>query len=254
MIRPMEARVFALPGSHPAKAGILMLEHKGIEAKRRDLPNIVSRPVLRAMGFPGATVPAVKVAGRKVQTTRALARALDEIRPDPPLFPSDPALRARVEEAERWGDEVFQMVPRRLSFSTPVRRNRADLAGFFEGPVLGIPPRLAVATAAPLLAASGRMHGATDEAVKADLAALPSTLDHVDGLIAEGVIGGPERNAADFQIGPSMRLLMCYEDLQPVLEGRPAARFAREVVPYFPGHIRPVLPEDWLALLQPAAA
>jgi glutathione S-transferase len=250
----VEATVFTLPGSHPAKAGMLMLEHKGIEAKRIDLPNIVCRPVLRTMGFPGATVPAVKIDGKKIQTTRALARALDEIRPDPPLFPADPALRARVEEAELWGDEVFQMVPRRLSFSRPVRRNRADLAGFFEGPVLGIPPRVAVATAAPLLAASARMHRATDEAVTADLADLSSTLDYVDSLIADGVIGGPARNAADFQIAPSMRLLMCYEDLQPVIEGRPAAQFAREVAPHFPGHIRPVLPEDWLALLRPAAA
>src|SRR5919107_689268 len=120
----MKATVFAMPGSHSAKAGMLMLEHKGIEAKRIDLPNVVSRPILRAMGFPGRTVPAVKVDGRKVQTTRALARALEGFRRGPPLFPADPALRARVEEAELWGDEVFQMVPRRLSFSSPVRHNR----------------------------------------------------------------------------------------------------------------------------------
>jgi hypothetical protein len=31
-----------------------------------------------------------------------------------PLFPLDPEQRARVEEAERWGDQVLQPVPRRL--------------------------------------------------------------------------------------------------------------------------------------------
>ncbi len=250
----MKVKVYGMPGSHPVKAAMLMLGHKGIEAKRIDLPNVVSRPVLRAMGFPGPTVPAVKIDNRRVQTTRALARALDELRPDPPLFPADPALRARVEEAELWGDEVLQMVPRHLSFSTPMRRNRADFAEFFEGPLLGLPPRVAMACAAPLLAASARVNKATDEAVRADLEALPGMLDHVDALIEEGVIGGPQPNAADFQIAPSLRLLMCFDDIRPAVEGRPAERFARAVAPHFPGHVRPGLPADWLALLRPGPA
>ena len=194
--RRVEAKVYGIPGSHPVKAGMLMLEHKGIETKRIDLPNVVCRPVLRAMGFRGPTVPAVRIHGRRVQTTRALARTLDELRPNPPLFPSDPALRAVVEEAERWGDEVLQPVPRRLSFSGPIRRNRSDFAEFFEGPLLGLPPKVAVASAAPLLAAAARVNGATHDAVRADLAALPDMLDHVDALIEEGVIWGAERNAA----------------------------------------------------------
>jgi glutathione S-transferase len=31
-----------------------------------------------------------------------------------PLFPRDGAARARVEEAERWGEQALQPVPRRL--------------------------------------------------------------------------------------------------------------------------------------------
>ena len=250
----MKAKVYGVPGSHPVKAAMLMLEHKGIEADRTDLPNVVSRAVLRAMGFPGPTVPAVKIDGRRVQTTRALARALEELRPDPPLFPSDPELRTKVEEAERWGDEVLQMVPRRLSFSTPVRRNRSDFAEFFEGPLLGLPPKVAMASAAPLLMVSARLNKATDDVVRADLAALPGMLDHVDALMAAGVIGGAQRNAADFQIASSVRLLMCFDDIRPAIEGRPAERFASEVVPSYPGHIRPGLPPDWVAVLRPGAA
>ena len=252
---PVEARVYGLAGSHPVKAGMLMLAHKGIEAKRTDLPNVVCRPLLRAMGFPGPTVPAVKVDGRKVQTTRALARTLDEILPEPPLFPADPALRAKVEEAERWGDETLQPVPRRLAWSSPVRRNKKDLVSFFEGPLLGIPPKVAIATAAPLLAASAKINNATDEQVRADLAALPGILDHVDGLIADGVIGAPLRNAADFQIAASLRLLMCFGDVLPAVEGRPAAKLARDVVPEFPGHVPAGrLPPEWLAPLRTGAA
>ena len=250
----MEATVYGVPGSHPVKAGVLMLAHKGIQAKRVDLPNAAHRPILRALGFSGTTVPAVKVEGRKIQTTRGLARALDELRPDPPLLPADPALRPRVEEAERWGDEELQGVARRLAFSSPMRRRRTDFVDFFEGPLLGIPPRVAVATAAPLLALSAKLNKSTDDAVKADLVALPGMLDHVESLIREGVIGGPQRNAADFQIAASLRLLMCFDDIRPAIENRPAGRLALQIVPDYAGHVGPGLPADWLAPLRVSAA
>ena len=249
----MEATVYGVPGSHPVKAAMLMLSHKGIQAKRVDLPNGVHRPILRALGFAGTTVPAVKLEGRKLQTTRALGRALDEISPDPPLYPAEPSLRAKVEEAERWGDEVLQSVPRRLSFSGPMRRRRPDFVDFFEGPLFGIPPRVAVAAAGPLLALSARLNKATDEAVRSDLAALPEMLDHVEALIRDGVIGGPARNAADFQIAASLRLLMCFDDIRPAIEGRPAGRLAATVVPDYAGHVGPGLPADWLAPVRAAA-
>jgi glutathione S-transferase len=245
----MQATVYALPGSHPVKAALLMLDHKGVEWKRRDLANVVDRPLLRAMGFPGPTVPAIKIDGRKVQTSRAIARALDELIPEPPLFPADPDRRAAVEAAEKWGDEVLQPVPRRISWGA-MTRDRSGLRSFIEGPIMGIPPALAVATAAPLVYGSARINKATDDAVRADLMSLPALIDQVDDLIANGVIGGAERNAADFQIFASVRLLLCFDDLRPLLEGRPAAEHARRVVPDFPGRVSPVYPAEWL----PAAA
>lgn len=241
----MQATVYGLAGSHPVKAALLMLDRKGIAWKRRDLANVVDRPLLRMMGFPGPTVPAIKLDGRKIQTTRAIARALDELVPEPPLFPADPARRAAVEDAERWGDEVLQPVPRRLSWGA-LTRDRSGLASFVEGPIMGIPPKIAVATAAPLVYGSARVNKATDDAVRADLMSLPALIDQVDDLIANGVIGGGEPNAADFQIFPSVRLLLCFDDLRPLLEGRPAAEHALRVVPDFPGRIPPVYPAEWL--------
>jgi glutathione S-transferase len=249
----MRAKLYAIPGSHPVKTGILMLQHKGIEVTRTDIPPALSRALLRGLGFAGTRVPAVKLDGRRVQGTRALSRALEELRPDPPLFPSDPQLRARVEEAELWGDEVLQEIPRRLSFSSPIRRNRSDFESFFEGRLLGMSPRMAMATAAPLLAVSARLNGATDDAVRADLAALPDVLDRIDALIDEGVIGGDQRNAADFQLAASVRLLLCFEDVRPFIEGRPAERHAREVVSSYPGYVRAALPAEWLAPLRAGA-
>lgn len=241
----MQATVYALPGSHPVKAALLMLDHKGIAWKRRDLANVVDRPLLRAMGFPGVTVPAIKIDGRKIQTTRAIARALEELVPEPSLFPADPDRRAAVEAAERWGDEVLQPVPRRIAWGSLVR-DRSGLRSFVEGPIMGIPPGLAVATAAPLVYGSKRVNKATDDAVRADLWSLPALIDQVDDLIANGVIGGSERNVADYQIFASVRLLLCFDDVRPLLEGRPAAEHAMRVVPDFPGRVPPVLPAEWL--------
>jgi glutathione S-transferase len=241
----MQATVYALAGSHAVKAALLMLDHKGIEWRRRDLVNVVDRPLLRLMGFPGPTVPAVKLDGRRIQTTRALSRELDEIVPERPLFPADPDRRVAVEAAEQWGDEVFQPVPRRIAWAA-LKRDRSGLRSFIEGPILGIPPGVAVATAWPLVRGSVLLHKATDDAIRADLIALPTLLDQVDDLIANGVIGGDEPNAADYQIFTSVRLLMCFDDLRGQVEGRPTAERALRLVPDFPGRVPPVLPKEWL--------
>src|SRR5205085_6424699 len=109
-------RLYVIPASHPSVAAELMLQRKGIDFKRRDLITSMHIPILKAMGFPGRTVPALKADGRKVQGSRAIARFLDELKPEPPLFPADSAKRDAVEEAERWGDEELQPVPRRIAW------------------------------------------------------------------------------------------------------------------------------------------
>ena len=77
--------------------------------------------------------------------------------------------------------------------------------------------------------------------MRGDLATLPGMLDKVDAWIAEGVLDGEQLNAADFQIATSVRLLMCFDDLRPAIEGRPAGAFAMRICPDFPGRIGPVL-------------
>lgn len=67
-----------------------MLEHKGIEHKAVNLVPGAHAAALRLIGFRGGTVPALKLDGRRVQGTRAIARALDEAQPEPSLFPADP--------------------------------------------------------------------------------------------------------------------------------------------------------------------
>ena len=83
----------------------------------------------------------------------------------------------------------------------------------------GLPaPRLVGLAGWPVTWYNARKVGANDtEHVRKTVETLPALLDHVDDLLNEGTIGGEQRNAADFQIGTSVRLLMTFEDLAPAL-------------------------------------
>jgi glutathione S-transferase len=239
----MAATLFCVPASHPSLAAAPMLDHKGIDYRRIDFAPGLHRGLLRAVGFRGRTVPALRIDGRRVQGSREISRALDQIRAEPPLFPAD--RREDVERVEAWGDEELQPVPRRLAWAA-LKRDRSTIRTYLEDARLGFPKAVAAGTSAPLVYLSARLNQATDEAVRADLAALPGLLDRVDGWIGEGVLGAPERHAADFQVATSLRLLLGMEDVRPLFEGRPAERLARDVVPEFAGRVGPVFPRQWL--------
>jgi glutathione S-transferase len=226
-----------------------MLEHKGIAFKRTDLLPVISKGVLRGLGFPRNTVPAIKIDGEKVQGSREIARTLDRLQPEPSLLPADPAERAAVEEAERFGDEELQHPIRQILWWS-IKRDKAPLRSYSEGAKLGVPLSLAMKTAAPVVALSARFNEASDENVRRDLSSLPGLLDRVDAWIGSGVLNGEQLNAADFQIAPSLGLAMTLDDLRPAIESRPAAELAKRVVPNYPGKTPPILPPAWLQQLR----
>jgi glutathione S-transferase len=249
----MDARLFVIPASHPSIAVQLMLGRKGIPYKRTDLLPAVSKVVLRAAGFPGVTVPALRIEGIRVQGSRPIARELDRRVPDPPLFPADPAARIAVEEAEEFGDAQLQHPIRQLLW-WGFKHDKQPMRSYSEGARIGLPIGLAMKTAAPVIAISARVNEATDENAQAALRALPGLLDRVDGYIEDGTIGGSEPNAADLQIATSIGLAMTMADLRPAIEGRPAGALAAKIVPDYPGHTPPIFPAAWLDPLRGAAA
>ncbi len=245
----MNARLYVIPASHPSIATELMLERKGISYKRADLLPVISKGVLRAAGFPGVTVPALKIDGTKVQGSRPIVRELERLVPEPPLLPADPTQRAAVEEAERFGDEELQHPIRQLLW-WGMRKDHKPLRSYSEGAKIGMPIGLAVKTAAPIVALSARFNEANDANARAALQQLPALLDRVDAFIAAGTIGGAEPNAADFQIATSVGLAMTMDDLRPAIESRPAGELARRIVPDYPGRMPAVLPPAWLEPLR----
>jgi glutathione S-transferase len=248
----VQATLYAISVSHPARAAGLMLRHKGIDFKVVNVPPGSQQVAIRGLGFRGGTVPALKIDGRRVQGTLEISRVLEELLPEPPLFPADPERRVAVEDAERWGEHTYQPVPRRIFrwAVTSDRRLRAWLAR-----QSGIPaPDLAAAALWPATQFYVRLEGGGEAAARADVAALPSHLDRVDELIAAGTLDGETLNAADYQIGTTTRVLLNIPQLRPLVEGRPAQAHALRVIADF-GDEGPVrLPPEWLPVAGAGAA
>jgi glutathione S-transferase len=243
-----KARLYGIPASHPSYAAEAMLERKGIPYSRVDLPQWFHRGVLRALRFHGNTVPALVLDGRRVQTSKAIARALDEIKPEPRLVPQDPDLRAKVEALETWADDDLQQMCRRLIYWA-LPKHRKAVGSYLEGSHMLMPKAFVKPLAPGVILILNRSHQAKDDAVRADLATLPGILDRIDQAIADGVIGGAEPNVADLQVATSLALLMTHEDLRPFIAERPGGKLAQRLTPGYPGSMPAAFPAEWLAPL-----
>ena len=59
----------------------------------------------------------------------------------------------------------------------------------------------------------------------------PTEPTYADDYVADGVLAGPELNAADFQVGPLVRFLMGIRGFGEEVAQRPVAEVARRVLP-----------------------
>ena len=237
----MATRLYVIPISNPSGAAAGMMRHKRISHRLVTVMPGMHPFLVRFAGFEGHTVPALEIDGRKTQGSRRIARFLDELAPDPPLFPSGPDARAAVEEAERWGERALQPVPRRLFRYLMQTSEEARL--WVGGEVIGLPGgRVLQFAFLPVIRQLARISHADEDTVRRTLRDLPGRLDRVDALIADGTIGGGLPNAADFQILASVRVLLEFEDLGHLLEGRACAPAARLLYPDWAGPIPRGLP------------
>ena len=237
----MAAKLYAVPGSHPAAAVERALQLKGLPYERIDLVPVLHKPMQKLRFRSGSSVPGLVLdGGRKVLGSRAIIREIEATRPDPPLFPVDGEARRRVEDAEEWGDQTLQPIARRLVWWA-ISRSGTDALLSFLGPDTKLfpptPIALAKLTAKPLVWGERKVNDVTEANVKADLINLPRHLDRADRWIEEGVFGGDAPNAADLQIGASIRMMLNLEDLAPDLDARPVGRAARKLFPDYPGRV-----------------
>jgi glutathione S-transferase len=226
------------------------MELKRIPYKRIEWPPTMHVPMQR-LRFSQGTVPGLVIDGEKLIGSRAIMARLDELVPDPPLHPADADARARVEEANRWGDEVLQALSRRLTWWSVRHRPGAALS-YAEDSRLPFPGFVTQGLTPVISRIEWRINHVSDESARRDLQALPGHLDQIDGWVADGRLGGDRPNAADLQIGSSIALLRTKQDLGPLIAGRPAERLATSQFAGFPGNVPAgVFPREWLP---PAAA
>lgn len=251
----MAVRLYSMTLSHPSQAVRKMLDLKGVDYQIVSVFPFNQRIHMRLAGFRGGTVPGIKLDGRRVQGSREIARALDELWPEPPLFPADPENRRRVEEAERWGEQRLQPVPRRLGRYGAAKQLDVRRWGVRASKLPA--PEVIARVAEPMvhyynrtIEADGRR--ATEASVQTDLVALPGLLDHADELLADGTLTTDPPNAATLQVLSSVRLLDALTDLHELIGQRPCVRAARELFPEYPGGIPRFLPPEWLDPLRPA--
>lgn len=233
----MPATLYVVNGSHPCATVERALQLKGLPYKIVEFPPPMHMPAMKLL-FGKRTVPAIKLeGGEKLSGSRAILRRLDELQPEPALLPADPEARARVEEAEAWGDDVLQPLVRRVLWPV-AKADPAAMASFSQGSKLPPIPVPVLKVIAPVITrVEMKANASTAESFPADLGALPELLDHVDRLIADGVIGSDRPNAADLQIAPSLCLLMALGDLRPLIEPRPCGQLARRLFPDYPGDV-----------------
>jgi glutathione S-transferase len=237
-------KLYTFNGSNPSLTVELMLAHKGIEYRRADVLVGPHAFAMLARGFDTMTVPALKIEGRRVQGSRVISRALDELQPEPGLFPADAMRRQAVIDAERWGEDFQDAARRIVLYAT---RLQPTVFGSIYGhataswrPVQRVARRVVIR-----LASAG--HNATHFTAQEHLAELPARLEQIDAWINEGLLNGSELNAADFQIAPSIALLLRFEELAPLIDQRPAAHLARRLVPNVETRIGAVLAPAGLA-------
>jgi glutathione S-transferase len=224
----MSLTLHALPPSHPCMTVVAALDLKGLEYERIDMPMTGHNDAMEEIYGEGhGTVPGMLFDGEPVHTSRAILARLEELRPEPTLYPNE-----AVRDAERWGDEVLQDLGRRLPWGA--MHFRPESMGTFAPGGQPLDPA-GTDYAMRFVRAAWKYHGITCARLADDLAGLPEKLDHIDALAGAGVIGGESPNAADLQIGATLRVLLNVGDLRPLMEGRPVEEIARRWFPDVPG-------------------
>jgi glutathione S-transferase len=106
-----------IPVSHFSEKARWALDYKAIDHVRRaPVPGSHIPIALWLTGGASVTFPLLQLEGRVIGDSTAIIAALEEHRPEPPLYPADPAQRARALELEDFFDEELGPYARLLAF------------------------------------------------------------------------------------------------------------------------------------------
>ena len=234
----------AVPPSHPCMTAEAALRLKGLEFERVDLPPGPHIEEMAAIYGEGqTTVPGMLVDDEPVHGSRAILERLEEIAPDPPLYP----------EADRRRGARGRALGRRGAPGPrpPAAVGRSALPPRGDGHASAAPARStrpAPTSRSSSFAPRGNTTGSPPRAWPRTSPACRRSSTTSTTLAARGVIGGEQPNAADLQIGATLRVLLDGRRRRGRDGDRPGAELARRWFPEYPGGIPAgAFPAGWLS-------
>lgn len=251
----LQITAYLFNGSNACATGRLLLKQSGLEYGEQLLLPGFHAASLKLRGFPGVTVPALKITHadgkhtERIIGTLNIAQRLHELAPSARLFPTTPAALEAVKDAEIQGEKL-QNALRRIMYlnaahdDSPIRA-LVDSTGFSK-----LPPSIR-RTIPPLLRRAATLgHKARPERLAPDLARVAATLTMVDELVRSGMLGGDTPNAADLQLAPNLSALMNIANAPTDICARPWAEIPRRWFPSYPMVEQMRLPEAWFDQLR----
>lgn len=230
-----------VPLSHPCMTVRAGLEQKGLEWEEVMLESGNHADTIEEIyGAGKRTVPGIVMDGEPVHGSVGILEHLDRVVPENPLYPE--GIAEEVSEAERWGDEVFQELARRLAFGA--LHFRPGSLGTFAG--AGELDPAGTDFAIRSLRGAWKYQGLSAVRLVDDIAQMPIAIERIEGYAERGLVGGDRPTAADLQIASSARVLLTIGDLHPMFAGSVAERIGRGIFPEYPGEIPAgAFPETW---------
>ena len=115
-------RVWLIPFSTNVERVSLALAHKGLEAEAIEVSPDNRGEVQRVSGQD--LVPVADFDGEVVADSTAILRRLEELHPDPPLWPAKPSARAETDVFIDWFNRVWKGPPNEIADA--IERGAAD--------------------------------------------------------------------------------------------------------------------------------
>jgi glutathione S-transferase len=167
--------------SHYSEKVRWALAWKGVEHRRRSpIPGAHMAVALWLTRGAQATFPVLSLNGRQIGDSTAIVAALEEIYPEPPLYPADPEQRRRALELEDFFDEELGPAIRQLAWYE-LGQDRERFTALMERTAPGPLTRLPGATATYARAYTSLRFGArSGEAAERNRAAVLAALDRLE--------------------------------------------------------------------------
>jgi len=218
------------------------LDYKGIAYERRaPLPGPHSVVAMWLTRSRHRRFPVLDLDGRKIGDSTAIIAALEDYKPDPSLYPSDPALRARALELEDFFDEQLAPSVRALAFAE-VFAAGADVGAIIAPSAPSWTQRM---LSTPLMKRMLRADlGAREDRIDANTTAIRAAMDRLEAEIGpSGYLAGDAFSVADLAaatlftpiVNPPGRQHMPSPVPEPMLElraeleARPGGRWIHEI-------------------------